>query len=71
MPDFEGLFEKAKELAEKHPDQVHSGVEKAEELAEKKLGSQFGGEIEHAGGLIEGFLGVHEQGQPQGQQPQE
>ena len=82
MPDFGGLFEKAKDLAGKHPDQVHSGVEKAEELAEKKLGGQFGEQIEEAGSLIEGFLGVHEHGQapgpaqgqapgqPQGQAPQ-
>jgi hypothetical protein len=60
MPDFEGLIEKAKDLAGKHPDQVHKGVEKAEEIAEKKLGGQFDGQIEQAGNLVEGFLGVHE-----------
>jgi hypothetical protein len=60
MPDFEELIEKAKDLAGKHPDQVRNGVEKAEELAEKKLGKQFGGQVEQAGNLIEGFLGTHE-----------
>ena len=68
MPDFGVLIHKAKDLAGEHPDQVHSGVEKAEELAEKKLGSQFGGQIEQAGHLVEGFLGVHE---PEPEQAQE
>lgn len=60
MPDFEGLIEKAKDLAGKHPDQVHKGVEKAEEIAEKKLGGQFDDQIEQAGNLVEGFLGSHQ-----------
>jgi MT0933-like antitoxin protein len=60
MPDFGELFDKAKDLAGKHPDQVHKGVEKAEDLAEKKLGGEFGDQIEQGGNLVEGFLGVHE-----------
>jgi hypothetical protein len=66
MPDFEELAGKAKDMAEKHPDQVHKGVEKVEELAEKQLGSQFGDQIEKAGDMLEGFLGVHEDGHQQG-----
>jgi hypothetical protein len=60
MPDFEELIEKAKGLAGEHKDQVHKGVEKAEELAEKKLGGKFDGQVEQAGDMVEGFLGVHE-----------
>jgi hypothetical protein len=60
MPDFEELMDKAKDLAGKHPDQVHQGVEKAEEFLEKKLGGEFGDQVEQGGNLIEGFLGVHE-----------
>ncbi len=60
MPDFEELMNKAKDLAGKHPDQVHKGVEKVEELVEKKLGGEFGDQVEQGGNLIEGFLGVHE-----------
>jgi hypothetical protein len=60
MPDFGELFEKAKDLAGEHPDQVHSGVEKAEEFAKKKLGDQFGDQIEQGGNALEGFLGVHQ-----------
>jgi hypothetical protein len=60
MPDFEGLINKAKDLAGKHQDQVHDGVEKAEDLAEKKLGGKFGDQIEQGGNAVEGFLGVDE-----------
>lgn len=70
MPDFGKLIQKAKDLAGKHPDQVHHGVEKAEELADKKLGKQYEGQVEEAGNLAEGALGVHEQEQaPQSEAP--
>ncbi|MGH3250365.1 MAG: antitoxin [Trebonia sp.] len=59
MPDFGELINKAKDLAGKHQDQVHKGVEKAEELAEKKLGDGSGDKVEKAGDAVEGFLGVH------------
>jgi MT0933-like antitoxin protein len=61
MPEFGELFEKAKDLAGQHPDQVHEGLEKVEELADNKLGDKFSGQVEQAGNAIEGFLGVHEQ----------
>jgi hypothetical protein len=60
MPDFEELAEKAKNLAGQHQDQVHQGVEKAEEIAKEKLGGKFGDQVEQAGNAVEGFLGVHE-----------
>jgi hypothetical protein len=59
MPDFGELFDKAKELASEHPDQVHEGIEKAEELAEKQLGSGHEHQIEQGGEMIEKFLGGH------------
>ncbi|HEY0932135.1 MAG TPA: antitoxin [Trebonia sp.] len=68
MPEFGELFEKAKELAEQHPDQLHQGVEKIEELADGKLGGKFSGQVEQAGNALEGFLGVHHQ-QPTGETP--
>jgi hypothetical protein len=61
MPEFGELFEKAKDLAGQHPDQVHEGLEKVEELADHKLGDKFSGQVEQAGNALEGFLGVHEQ----------
>jgi hypothetical protein len=60
MPDFEGLINKAKDLAGKHEDQVNSGVEKAEDVAKDKLGDKYGDQIEQGGNAVEGFLGVDE-----------
>ena len=60
MPDFKGLMNKAKELAGKHPDQVDKGVNKGEDLAENKLGSNYDGQIKQGGDYVEGTLGVNE-----------
>jgi hypothetical protein len=60
MPDFGGLINKAKELAGQHQDQVHDGVEKAEDLAKDKLGGKFGDQVDQGGNAVEGFLGVNE-----------
>jgi MT0933-like antitoxin protein len=60
MPDFKGLLNKAKGLAGKHPDQVDKGVQKGEDLAENKLGSNYGGQIKKGGDYVEGTLGVNE-----------
>jgi hypothetical protein len=60
MPDFKGLMNKAKELAGKHPDQVDKGVQKGEDLAEKKVGSNYDSQIKKGGDMAEGALGVNE-----------
>jgi MT0933-like antitoxin protein len=60
MPDFKALIDKVKDLAGKHPDQVHQGVEKTEDFAEKKVGNKYGDQIDKAGDAAEGYLGVHE-----------
>lgn len=70
MPDFGELFDKAKDLASEHPDQVHQGIDKVQELAEDHLGSQFEGQIEKAGDLAEGFLGVRQTPDDEGQSDQ-
>ncbi|MGH3280749.1 MAG: antitoxin [Trebonia sp.] len=70
MPDFGKLIQKAKDLAGKHQDQVHTGVEKAEDFADKKLGDKFSGQVDEAGNLVEGTLGIHDPEQaPQGDAP--
>ena len=56
MPDFKSLINKAKELAGRHPDQVHSGVDKGEEVAKDKLGGQHGDQIDQAGDKVEGYM---------------
>lgn len=72
MPDFGELINKAKQMAGEHPDQVVQGVEKLEELVDRQTGGKFENQIESAGHMIEGFLGVHEHPgqQNQGQQNQ-
>ena len=60
MPDFKALMNKAKDLAGKHQDQVDKGVDKGEEVAEKKLGQNHDGQIKQGGDVIEGALGVNE-----------
>jgi hypothetical protein len=60
MPEFEELIEKAKDLASKHPDQVHKGLEKAEDLIEGKLGGKYGDQVEKTSDVVEGFLDVHQ-----------
>jgi hypothetical protein len=60
MPDFKSLINKAKELAGKHPDQVHSGVQKGEDVANEKTGGQHGDQIDQAGNKVEGYLGDKE-----------
>jgi MT0933-like antitoxin protein len=60
MPDFKGLMNKARGLAGKHPDQVDKGVQKGEDLAENKLGSNYDGQIKKGGDYVEGSLGVNE-----------
>jgi hypothetical protein len=71
MPDFGELFDKAKDLAGEHPDQVHSGVEKAEEFAKGKFGGQFGDQIEQGGNAVENFLGVNGNDNDEQQQQQQ
>jgi hypothetical protein len=56
MPDFKSLINKAKELAGKHPDQVHSGVQKGEDFADDKLGGKYGDKVDQAGDKVEDYL---------------
>jgi hypothetical protein len=60
MPDFKGLMNKAKDLAGKHQDQVDKGVDKGEEVAENKLGSDHEDQIKKGGDMVEGALGVND-----------
>jgi hypothetical protein len=71
MPDFGELVNKAKNMASEHPDQVAKGVDKLEELVDKKTGGQYSGQVESAGNAVENFLGTQEPGQRQDQQGQE
>ncbi len=56
--DFGKLFGRAKEQAGKHSDQVHQGVDKAQDLAGKHLDDKYDGHIEKAGDAVEKGLGL-------------
>ena len=58
MPDWGGLINKVKDLAGKHPDQVHEGVDKAEDVAKQKTGDKYDDQIEKGGEKVEGYLGA-------------
>jgi hypothetical protein len=44
-----GLLDKAKNLAGKHSDQVKAGIDKAEDLVDKKTKGKYSGQIDSAG----------------------
>jgi len=56
MPDFKSLIDKAKELMGKHPDQVHSGVQKGEDVANQKTGGKYDDKVDQAGDKAEGYM---------------
>jgi hypothetical protein len=67
--DFGKLVNEAKEFAEKHPDQIHKGLDKVEEFAHEKTGGKYDHQIETAGNAAERYLAG--QNQPAGQEGQE
>lgn len=64
MPDFNKLLDRVKQLAGKHPDQVNTGVDKGEHVADEKTGGKYGSQIQEAGDRAEGFLGTQGQDTP-------
>lgn len=57
MPDLGGFADKAKELADQHPDQVKEGVEKAGDFADQKTGNRFDNQINQGEQRAEDYLG--------------
>lgn len=62
MSDLGGFADKARELAEEHPDQVDKGVEKAGDLADEKTGGRFSDQIQQGEQRADDFLGQGDQG---------
>ncbi|MGH3168078.1 MAG: antitoxin [Trebonia sp.] len=60
MPNFGQLAGKVKSLVSKHPDTVSKGVDKAEEMTDKKTGGQYNDQVHQAGQWVEGQLGADE-----------
>ncbi len=57
MPDFGEFADKAKELADEHPDQVDEGLQRTGDFADQQTGGRFGDQIEQGEKSAEGFLG--------------
>ncbi len=55
-----GLFDKAKELAEEHPDQVNEGLEKAKDLIGEKTDGKYDDQIDQGVDKAREFLGTDE-----------
>jgi hypothetical protein len=66
--DFGKLVNEAKEFAEKHPDQIHKGLDKVEEFAHEKTGGQYDNQIETAGNAAERYLAGQNQSGQEGQE---
>jgi len=52
-----GIFDKAKDFAAEHPDQVGEGVDKGGDLVDDKTGSSFSGQVDQAQDFITGQVG--------------
>lgn len=52
-----GIFDKAKDLAEDHPEQVDKAVEKAGDMADEKTGAEHSDQIDRAQQKVREFLG--------------
>jgi MT0933-like antitoxin protein len=56
MDDIEKLAQKARDLAEDHPDQVRKVLDQAEDQLDKRTGGEHAGQIDAAGDKVADFL---------------
>jgi MT0933-like antitoxin protein len=56
MDDIEKLAQKARDLAEEHPDQVRKVLDQAEDQLDRRTGGKHAGQIDSAGDKIADFL---------------
>ena len=59
-----GIFDKAKELAGEHAEQVEQGIAKVGDLVDEKTGNQHSEQIDQGEGLLRDQLGVQETDKP-------
>ncbi len=70
MPDFGELAGKAKDFIGEHDAQSDEAFDKAVEFADEKTGNKYSSQIQSGEEKAEGYLGVEDQDQAQGQQNQ-
>ena len=71
MPDFGDMADKAKQFAGDHDKESDEAFDKAAEFADDKTGNKYDSQIQSGEGKAEGYLGVEDQDQAQGQQNQD
>lgn len=62
MSGFSDMVNKAKDLANQHPDQVHNALDKIESLVNDKTDNKYADKIAKGESAIEKQLGVPDQG---------
>ncbi|MCA0438773.1 MAG: antitoxin [Actinobacteria bacterium] len=58
MVDVKGLIDKAKAFARSNPDKVRDGVDKVEELVNRKTGGKYADQVAKGAAAAENALGV-------------
>jgi len=56
LDDVEKMAQKARDLAEEHPDQVHQGLDQVENAIDKQTGGKHASQIDSAGDKVADFL---------------
>jgi hypothetical protein len=56
MDDIAKLAQKARDLAEEHPDQVRKALDQAEDQLDKRTGGKHASQIDSAGDKLADFL---------------
>jgi hypothetical protein len=56
MDDIEKLVQKARHLAEEHPDQVRKALDQAEHAIDEQTGGKHTGQIDSVGDKVADFL---------------
>lgn len=60
-----GIFDKAKDLAGQHADQVDGAVDKAGDMLDEKTGGKFAGQVDQGQEALKGQYGDQNRNQPQ------
>ena len=52
-----GLFDRAKELADKHADKVEGAIDKVADVVDEKTGGKYGDQVDKGAEAAKGLLG--------------
>lgn len=57
MPEFGEMFDKAKDTATEHSEQINEGMDKGREFVDEKTGGKYGDQLQQGQEKVEGFMG--------------